>query len=120
MIPIVLERGENMTKTMTKKELPYRYQMLADILPVGKQNAITLDTIMKLCDIKEKRNAYEIVERLIIEHGYVILASRKGEFKGYFIPENEAEFKENVKPFIQSIQSMNRRHNALLENFYGG
>lgn len=107
-----------MAKVLTEKELPETYQMLADIIPFGKQNALNLDTIMKLCDIKEKRNAYEIIERLIVEHGYTILASRKGSFRGYFIPKNEQEFKENIKPFKQTINSMNKRHKALLDNFY--
>ena len=104
--------------TVKEKKLPYRYKMLADTLPIGKQNAITLDNIMKLCGIKDKRNAYEIIENLIIEHGYVILANRKGKYRGYFIPANEKEFKESIIPFKQATASMNKRHSALLYNFH--
>lgn len=102
----------------TRKDLPSGYKMLADIIPTGQENAIKLDNIMKMAGIKDKRTAYEIIERLIIRYGYTILANRTGDNVGYFIPKDEQELNECIKPFLQSVNSMQKRYTALIHNFY--
>jgi|SRR5699024_1531772 len=101
-----------------KKELPHGWQVLADTIPHGQHNAITLNTIMDKVGISNKRTAYEIIEMLILKYDYVILANRKGSNIGYFIPANEDEYRNGVKPFKQSIKSMEKRAKALHNNFY--
>lgn len=102
---------------VVNKELPTRYEVVADSIRVGKENAILLDDIMIIANIRDKRNAYIIIEQLIVKHGYPIVASRKGEFKGYYIPSNKDEFTEAKKTFKNSINSMNKRYLSLIENF---
>lgn len=103
---------------MNIKEIPYRYKVFASLIPVGRENAEKLEDIMKLADVNDRRVAHEIVESLITEYGFVILASRRGKRKGYFIPTCEDEFRENIKPFSQTIMSMQKRELALRTNFY--
>ncbi len=100
-----------------KSNLPEKYQVVADNIRVGKENAIKLDDIIILADIEDKRHAYIIIEELIVKHGYPIVASRNGEYKGYFVPSNELEFDEARKTFKNSIDSMTKRYDSLVANF---
>lgn len=100
-----------------EKHLSEKYQVVADCIRVGKQNATLLSDIMTIADIKERRKAYQIIEDLINQYGYVIGASKHGEYKGYYKPANEAEFKEIAETFKQSINSMDRRYKNLLINY---
>lgn len=99
------------------KSLPEKYRIVAESIRVGKENATLLSDIMIIADIKDRRQAYIIIEDLINKYGYVIGASKHGKYKGYYIPANETEFKEVVDHFKQSVDSMKRRYNNLLVNY---
>lgn len=103
-----------------KKALPVKHKVVADIIRVGKENATLLSDIMILADIRDHRQAYLIIEELINKYGYVIVASRRGKHRGYYYPANEYEFKEAVKPFRSSVNSMQKRYNNLIRNFKKG
>lgn len=100
----------------SKKKMPTKYKNVASVIPVGKDKAIILDDIMTFCDIKDKRDAYLIIESLIIKYGHPIVAS-KTDRKGYFYPSNEAELKQAADTLKSSITSLKKRHDALQENF---
>lgn len=106
-----------MTLCKQQKDLPEKYKVLADSIRVGKENAILLDDLMIIADIQDKRSAYQIIEELIVKHGYVIGASKRGVHKGYYIPADEKEFKEVLHTFRSAITSMERRHKSLIKNF---
>lgn len=103
-----------------KKALPVKHKVIADIIRVGKENATLLSDIMILANIRDNRQAYLIIEELINKYGYVIVASRRGKHRGYYYPANECEFKEAVKPFRSSVNSMQKRYNNLIRNFKKG
>src|SRR5690625_4207783 len=99
------------------KTLPEKHRIVAQSIRVGKENATLLSDIMILADIKERRQAYQIIEDLINKHGYPIVASRSGDYRGYFIPANDKEFQEIVETFKTTIDSMNKRYENLLNNY---
>jgi len=99
------------------KNLPEKYRIVAESIRVGKRNATLLSDIMILADIKDKRQAYLIIEELINKYGYVIGASKTGKYKGYYIPANEREFKEVAEQFKRSVDSMKKRYQNLLDNY---
>ena len=43
---------------------------MADSIRVGKSSATLLSDIMSIADIKDRRTAYQIIEELIVKHGY--------------------------------------------------
>lgn len=105
------------TCSKTQKHLPEKYKVLADSIRVGKENAILLDDLMIIAGIEDKRSAYQIIEDLIVKHGYVIAGSKQGQHKGYYVPQNEAEFNEVIHTFKTTINSMQKRHDSLHRNF---
>jgi len=98
------------------KKLPTKYKNVASVIPVGKDKAIILDDIMTICNIKDKRDIYTIIEQLIVKHGYPIAASKKG-VKGYFYPSNQRELEQAAHTLKTSITSLKKRHDALKENY---
>ena len=90
---------------------------MADSIRVGKSNATLLSDIMSIADIKDRRTAYQIIEELIVKHGYPIVASRKGEHKGYYIPANQKELEEAKRTFKNAIDSMNNRYVCIVNNY---
>lgn len=106
-----------MTKTK-ERSLPEKYKVVADIIRVGKRNATLLSDIMNVAHIKDERQAYIIIENLINKHGYPIVASRKGKYRGYYYPANKSEFDEARETFESSIISMQKRYNNLIKNYY--
>lgn len=101
-----------------EKNLPEKYKIVANLIRVGKRNAIVLTDIMSLANISDRRQAYTIIENLINKHGYPIVASRKGKYRGYYYPANKSEFDEARETFESSIISMQKRYNNLIKNYY--
>ncbi|HSH51420.1 MAG TPA: hypothetical protein VK982_06820, partial [Bacteroidales bacterium] len=87
------------------KNLPSKYRAVASVLREGKERAILSQDIMKLADLKDKRQVHEIIEQLILKHGFVIGASRRGEHRGYYLISNYEEFKETADTYNEQIQS---------------
>jgi len=114
-----LRGGETMNMLLNNKNLPEDYRIVANCLRVGKSNAIRLSDIMDIADIKDRRYAYSIIERLINRYNLPIVASKRGEHKGYYYPADKDEFIEAITSLEKNIDSMNKRHNNLIEN-YGG
>lgn len=101
-----------------EKHLPTeKHRIVAESIRVGRQNATLLSDIMSIAEIDDRRTAYQIIEDLINDYGYVIVASRSGKYKGYFYPANEMEFRKYAKTFKQSIDSMKKRYNNLINNY---
>lgn len=99
-----------------KKKLPTKYQVIADTIPVGSNRAIKLDDIMIIADIKNKRDAYLIIENLITKYGYPIAGSKTGR-KGYFYPSNQRELEQATHTLKNSYESLKKRHDALKSNY---
>ena len=105
-------------KEKTINNLPTeKHRIVAESIRVGRHNATLLSDIMSIAEIDDRRTAYQIIEDLINKYGYVIVASRSGEYKGYFYPANEMEFRKYAKTFKQSIDSMKKRYNNLINNY---
>jgi len=108
-----------MTKeTQKTKAFPsLKHRIVAESIRTGKHNATLLSDIMIIADIEDKRQAYTIIEELINDYGYVIGASKSGKYRGYYIPASRREFVEVASQFKQSINSMNKRYENLLNNY---
>lgn len=102
-----------------EKNLPEKYKIVANLIRVGKRNAIVLTDIMSLANISDRRQAYTIIENLINKHGYPIVASRKGKYRGYYYPANKKEFEEAKQTFKKAINSMDKRYKNLIKNYKG-
>lgn len=101
----------------TQKNLPELHKTVGSLIRVGKENATLLSDIMSICGISDRRQAYQIIEDLIIKYGYPIVASKQGEYKGYFLPANTEEFQEAAATMRTTIESMKKRYNKLIENY---
>lgn len=104
-------------KIKQKNDLPERYRVVANTIREGKHNATLLSDIMVVADIQDRRQAYSIIESLINNYGYPIVASRNGEYKGYYFPSDQREFEEAIKTFESNIKSMKKRHINLINNY---
>lgn len=108
-----------MSVTKPKDYLPEKHRIVAESIREGIENATLLSDIMVVAGISERRHAHIIIEDLINHYGYVILANRKGQHRGYFVPKDDKEFQAVVSSFKSNISSMNRRYSNLLLNHYG-
>lgn len=99
------------------KSLPPKYKAVVSALREGKENATLLSDIMMIADIQDRRQAYQIIEDLIIKYGYCIAGNKKGEFKGYYLITNKSELKETLGSLNTTIQSLMKRHKMLLLNY---
>lgn len=106
-----------MSGKSNKKCLPEKHRIVADSIRVGKENATLLSDIMMIANIDDRRQAYIIIEQLINDYGYVIGASRKGTFRGYYKPANEREFEEIASTFKRSVDSTKKRYKSLINNY---
>lgn len=106
------------TKEVHTKSLPEKYKAVVGVLREGRENATTTSTIMMLTGIKGKRDVYEIIEQLILKHGYVIGASRTGEHRGYFLITNHKEYTDTMNTRSAHIKSMIKRHKKMGENYF--
>lgn len=97
--------------------LPKTHKIVAQSIRVGKENATLLSDIMSIANIDNQRTAYKIIQDLINKFGYVIVASRSGQHKGYFYPANEREFQRALRTFRAEYMSMIIRYNNLLTNY---
>jgi len=100
-----------------RKELPIKWEELASAIPNGNENAITLDKLMDRVGISNRRTTQEILEQLILKHGYVILANKQHP-RGYYMPLNDSEFNNGINPIKETARSFNDRVNALYHNYY--
>lgn len=100
-----------------KNTLPEKYKVVADVIRVGKSNSTLLRDIMILADIDDRRQAYNIIEQLIVKYEYPIIASKKSEYRGYYYPANKDELEEARSTLNSSIVSLTKRHKALKENY---
>ena len=113
-----LKGGERMvTATKTKKSLPRDYMAVARCIGVGKENAILMSDIMTIANIKDKRYAFTIIEKLINNHGLPIVASKKGTHRGYYYPTNDSEFISAITSLENGIESLRKRHSNLVDNY---
>lgn len=109
---------ETVVENRQKNNLPVSYKVVADIIPVGKSNSILLRDISSITGIIDNRNLYEIIEQLIVKHGYPIVASRKGERRGYYLPADERELDEAKTTLGNTIKSLEKRYKSVIENYY--
>lgn len=105
-----------MTVKEKEKELPHGWKVLADFIPHGQPNAITMNNIIDILGIKDARTFHTIIEQLIVKHGYVILASKK-EPRGYYIPATQDEFNNGIMPIKETRNSFDNRVQALYRNW---
>lgn len=103
----------------TKKDLPYNYALFAAVLKEGKENSLTISEIIQRLGWKEndRRNIYHIVNRLIVEYGYLIGSSRNGVNRGYYLISNHDEYKETIRVAEKQAQSELNKIKKLQENY---
>jgi biotin operon repressor len=65
---------------------------ILNLLPLGKENAITTEKLRGLSGCKSNRELQAEIEKL--RKDGVIIASKSNAGGGYFIPEGEAETRE--------------------------
>ena len=70
--------------------------MIYDLLPTGKENAISKEELMRVTGYKESRNLHEQIERERLS-GAIILSSTKG---GYFKSESPDDIKGWAMPVL--------------------
>src|SRR5690625_2047493 len=95
----------------------HAYQVLADSIGVGKPNATLMSDIMSITGIDDRRQLYYMIEILINNYGYVILASRRGQHKGYYYPSNDHEFNDGIRPLRSTVDSTNKRKRNVVKNY---
>lgn len=100
-----------------KIKMPISYQLVADIIPIGKQNAILLRDIATITSIPDNRNLYEIIEQLIIKYNMPIVGSRKGKYRGYYMPANDRELHEARITLRNTIKSLEKRYQSVVKNY---
>lgn len=100
-----------------KKYLPETYRAVAGVLREGKAEAVTSKDIVMLTGVASKRDVHEIIEQLIVQHGYVIGSSRAGNHRGYYLISNATELQESLTTYNNQIQSMMKRHKKLNQNY---
>lgn len=105
------------TEERKKNSLPYNYKLVESVLREGKQSATTTRDILTLTGLKDQRQIHEIIEQLIMKYGYVIGASRKGKYRGYYLVSNQDELKDTLHSYNEQIQTMLKRHKQLLLNY---
>lgn len=105
------------TVSEQKKYLPAMYAAVAGVLREGKAEAVTSKDIVMLTGASSKRDVMEIIEQLVVKHGYVIGSSRRGEHRGYYLISNASELQETLHTYNEQIQSMMKRHKKLNENY---
>ena len=105
------------TKEKHKETLPHSHRLVASTLREGKQNATLKSDIMSITGIKDSRQMYQIIEDLIIDHGYCIAGSKSGEHKGYYLITNKKELQETLRTINATAQSLLNRHKQLQKNY---
>lgn len=69
---------------------------LLRLLPVGSDRPIGTKELMQLLGIS-RRDVMEMINRLIMKYGIPIIG-RRGENSGYYIPKNNRERFEGLRP----------------------
>lgn len=100
-----------------RESMPKIHEQFASLLREGKEQATLMNDIMPVLNIREKRQAYQIVEDLINKYYYPIGASRSGEHRGYFIISSEYELKEVVAVQRASVESEKKKIDNTIRNF---
>lgn len=108
---------QSVAEKSKQKSLPVSYKNVASVIPVGKSNAILMKDIASITSISDNRNLYAIIENLIVNYGYPIVASRKGEHRGYFYPSNQRELEEAKTTLRNTINSLEKRYKSITVNY---
>lgn len=94
-----------------------KYECFKKVLRKGKHNALQLQDIMTVCDVRCRRQAYKIMEDLINKHGVPVGSNRTGENRGYFIIGNKKELHDVVREQSAAINSQQKKLNNLMANY---
>lgn len=98
-----------MEVTLLNKELSIIDTSVLELIPRGKENRVTLSTMMKSIDLDE-RTIQAVISRLVFDHGIPICATReKNSGSGVFIPLNEQERIEGLQNIKAQTKSMTER-----------
>lgn len=106
-------------QTRQKNDLPELYERLLGAIPTGRENALTLDTILLRAGMRDKRSAHNIIHDLIVNHGKTIGACRAGQKKGYYIVEDAEDLRLAVGALKNQFINMQKRYDALYRNYRG-
>lgn len=83
------------------------------LLPLGSERPRTSEEIATLLNMN-KRRVFERINRLIVKHGYPIVASRQVQRPGYFLAQDLAELLAGIRELQAQHNSESERLNALI------
>ena len=94
------------------EELPEKYQLIVNAIPMGADTLISKDELVKMSTIPE-REFYQVINDLIMRYGVVICTSRKSGHSGYYIPETEEERINGIRSLEEQAHTMMLRANKV-------
>lgn len=93
-------------------DIPLIYQEMIDLLPRGSENPMPLKEVASLLHL-DKRTVLEYANAISIHYGVPILASRKYQRNGLYIPVTEKERREGLIPLKNQVLEMTKRIDAI-------
>ena len=94
------------------EELPEKYQLIVNAIPMGADTLISKDELVKMSNIPE-REFYQVINDLIMRYGIVICTSRENGHSGYYIPETEEERINGIRSVEEQANTMMLRANKV-------
>ncbi|QEA32122.1 hypothetical protein [Secundilactobacillus malefermentans] len=88
-----------------------RLQQIYDLLPLGMNQPITANELVKVTGY-EKRDVYQLINELIMKHDIPVAGVRSGQ-AGYFIITSEEERERALMPLMSHTMNMERHINKL-------
>lgn len=86
---------------------------------VGKRNAITSSEIANMLKIDED-DTHAITRDLLLQAAETCNLPLAASNRGYYLIENETEYKEYMAFLDSRIEGINRRKNIISRNYNGG
>lgn len=93
-------------------KLTGNYKRVFDLLRVGEENAKTCNTIAYNLNLKP-RTVRECIRNLILKYKIPIIAKRKGNNRGYFIPRNDTELLRGIATLESQLMEEEKRLSVL-------
>lgn len=95
-------------------ELHGNYKRVFNLLRIGSDNAMTCKEISRLLNLTP-RTVRECIRNLILKYKIPIIAKRKGNNRGYFIPSNDSELLQGIITLESQLTEEEKRLSILNE-----
>lgn len=104
---------------MTVKQISQQERMVLRLIPVGASKARPIAEISRLTGISA-RNIKDIVRTLVVKYEIPVIGARYGN-PGYYIPKNEEEQRDGIKPLVaqatREFERVNKLKKGRIENY---